>query len=78
MITLQRDFSHFLSGALIMAIIANIPSRGIFHIYLPSGALMATADIPSRGIIRSPLWRPHDNVQLSLQKRDFFTFPLEV
>ena len=31
-ITPQRDFSHFPSGAL-MAIKANIPSRGIFHIY---------------------------------------------
>ena len=55
MITLQRDFSHFPSGAL-MTIIANIPSRGIFHIsplelswrqpiFPPEGLL----DLPSGG-----------------------------
>ena len=55
MITLQRDFSHFPSGVL-MAIIAKISSRGIFHIsplelswqqpiFPPEGLL----DLPSGG-----------------------------
>ena len=32
MITLQRDFPHYSPSGALMAIIADIPSRGIFHI----------------------------------------------
>ena len=54
-----------------------IPSRGIFHIYLPSGALMATADIPSRGIFYTSLWRFNCFSHLTLWKIIFIS-PLDV